>query len=501
MNFHIVAKLLGLLLFTFAASMLPSLGWSLYYGDGVWGALVKAMIGTAAGAALLYIWGSRRPQEIFRKEATAVVGLGWLLAAAAGALPFYFANLREMSSITDCLFESMSGLTTTGATVLDNIEALPESILFWRNWTQWLGGLGIIMLFVAILPYLGAGGRALVKSEVTGPVKEGLTPRIKDTARLLYGLYIGYTIVEIGLLWALTEMNLFHASCHTFSTLATGGFSTRNDSIMAFDSGRLEFIIIVFMVLAGMNFALMHKFFTGRSWKLWQDAEWRVYMMTIGASTLFVAVILYRSTLSEYAGEAGRALRDALFTVVSLGTGTGYVTADFEQWPVAVKCVLLILMFVGGCAGSTAGGLKVMRLIILFKIGRLEVEKIFRPRTVRKIRLGGSVLNDDLQQAIVRLFLLWMIIFVAGALAIGVIEGRNLESWAAMGGMDLLTPFSAAASTLNNIGPGFSLIGATHNYAPFSDASKWILSLLMVLGRLELYSILVLFFPAFWRVK
>lgn len=487
MNYFVTAKLTGLLLAVFGTSMTPSLLWSLYERDGAAGELAAAMLITMAAGAGLYFVGKRREQEIFRREATVVVGLGWILSAAAGALPFYFADLEEMPTFTECFFESMSGLTTTGASVLTDIEAVPRGLLFWRSFTHWLGGLGIIMLFVAVLPYLGAGGRALVKSEVTGPVKEGLTPRIKDTARLLYRLYIGYTIVETILLRAV-GMSWFDAMCHTFGSLGTGGFSTRNASVAAFDSFAVEMIIVVFMVLAGSNFALFYGVFRGSPLKMWKDREWRSYAFIIMAATLFITVNLLQREV--YTG-LGSAMRGSLFTVISILTTTGYVTADFETWPIASKLILFFLMFIGGCAGSTGGGLKVIRTIILIKIAVYSLVRIYRPNTVRKIRIGSAVLTDRAQQDALALFLLWMLVLIGGSFAVAVIERESFEQ--------MIVPFVAAAATLNNIGPGFHEVGATQNYGFLMPASKWILCFLMLAGRLELYSILVLLVPSFWR--
>lgn len=487
MNYFITARLLGLLLLTFGGSMTPSLLWSLYYAERDWSSLAGAMLATLAVGLTLFLIGRTRPQEIFRKEATATVGLGWLLSTIAGALPFYFADLREMPTFADCFFESMSGLTTTGASVLTDIESVPKGILFWRSWTHFLGGLGIIMLFVAVLPYLGAGGRALVKSEITGPVKEGLTPRIKDTALLLSRLYIGYTVIQT-LLLMLAGMNLFDALCHSFGTLATGGFSTKNASLAHYyHEGAIEVIVLVFMLLAGMNFALAYGFFSGKWGSLWRDIEWRVYLGLLVIVSFFSAGVLIAV---EHYRAADAALRDSLFTVVSLMTTTGFVTADFERWPPVLQGLLVMLMFVGGCAGSTGGGLKVVRWIILMKIASRLIERVYRPRSVRQIRLGGTLIAEEIQHSTLGIFFLWTLAFVVGALGIGLLE---------LGRVDLITPFSASAATLNNIGPGFSLVGATQNYGFFTPASKWLMSILMLLGRLELYAILVLFAPQFWR--
>jgi trk system potassium uptake protein TrkH len=487
LNFHALAKLLGLLLATFGASMAPSLAWGLYYADASRGPLLGSMMLTMAFGGALFWWGRRKPQEVFRKEATAVVGLGWIVSALAGALPYYFADLKEMPTFADCFFVAMSGLTTTGAGVVGDIEAMPKGILFWRSFTHWLGGLGIIMLFVAVLPYLGAGGRALVRSEVTGPVKEGLTPRIKDTAQLLYKLYIGYTIGQTVLLM-LAGMDFFDALCHTFGTLATGGFSTKNASVAAYremlgpgGAAAVEWIVIVFMLLAGMNFALMHSFFRRKWTAPLRDPEWRVYVAIVAVGSAAIWLL--------HDGTDGATGRDAVFTAASIVTTTGYVTADFESWPAGAKAILACLMFVGGCAGSTGGGMKVLRWIVLWKIARATVETIYRPHTVRGIKLGGRPLDEAMQRSILTFALIWFLIFALASIGVAILEG---------GRADLLTCFSAVSSTLNNIGPGFGLVQPTSNYADFGEASKWLLSLCMVLGRLEVFSIVVLFMPRFW---
>lgn len=489
MNFHVIAKLTGMLLATFSTSMIPSLAWSLWYRDGTWLAIFASAVLTAGAGGLFYLWGRRVEEDIFRREATAVVGLGWLLSALAGALPFYFARLEEMPRFVDCYFESMSGLTTTGATVLTDIEAVPPGILFWRSTTHWLGGLGIILLFIAVLPYLGAGGRALMRSEVTGPVKEGLTPKIKDTAILLYKVYLGLTAAQTILLM-LAGMTFFDALCHTFGTLATGGFSTKNTSIAFFyDNGLIEIIILVFMVLAGTNFALMHTALSRKPLALVQDVEWRNYITIILTCAFFIAGYLLYTDLYD---QSDLALRDALFTVVSLMTTTGFVTADYENWPAAAKAMLAVLIFVGGCAGSTGGGIKILRWIVLAKIAASTVERVYRPRTIRQLKMGKSVIDDDLQKATLAFFMLWVAVFFLGAIGVAILEATRI---------DFVTAFSASSSTLNNIGPGFALVGATKNFGFFLPATKWLLCLLMVLGRLELYSIMVLLVPGFWRTR
>lgn len=490
MNFRIVAKLLGLLLLAFGTSMAPALAWSLYFQDESWAAIVGAMSAScAAGGILALVGWSATADSVYRREATATVGLGWILSACAGALPFYFANLPEMPSFWDCLFESMSGLTTTGASVLTDIEAVPEGLLFWRSWTHWLGGIGIIMLFVAVLPYLGAGGRALVKSEITGPVKEGLTPRIKDTALLLARLYLGYTVVLTLLLW-LAGLSFFDALCHTFGTLGTGGFSTKNDSVGHFyGTGAIEIILILFMILSASNFAMMYGVFRGRLALLWRDREWRFFILLVVSCTFLVAGILVGTGTYE---RADTALRDSLFAVTSLMTTTGYVTADFDLWPLPARTVLVALMFVGGCAGSTGGGLKVMRCLILLKTGGLLIEKVYRPRSFRQIRIGETSVASEMQFAVLGYFTIFWMVFLASGIVLSLLE---------MDRIDPVTAFTTIVASINNIGPGLSQIGAVENYGFFSSPSKVLLCWVMLAGRLEFYAILVLLIPGFWRSR
>lgn len=487
MNYRIVARLLGLLMLTFGASMAPALGWGLYYGDGSAGPLVEAMVATLLlGGALLLAGRGAELEQVYRREATATVSLAWLLSAVCGALPYAFADLEEMPGFADCLFESMSGLTTTGSTVLANIEAVPRGLLFWRSWTHWIGGIGIIMLFVAILPYLGAGGRVLVKSEATGPVKEALTPRIRDTALILFRLYLGYTLVQAILLMA-AGMNLFDALCHSFGAVATGGFSTKNASIgHYYETGAIEVIILVFMLLSGSSFALINQLFRGRVVTILRDAEWRFFLASIFGSALFIAATLLATERYE---SADLALRDALFSAASLATTTGYVTVDFDAWPDAARLLLVALMCMGGCAGSTSGGLKVIRVVMGLKILAAQVEKVFRPNSVRKVRVGGVTVSEELQSATLGFFLLYGMFFMASAFLLLVME---------MGDLDLVSAMTAVAATINGVGPGLGQVGGVESFAFFTDGSKYLLSAVMLAGRLEFYALLVLGVPAFW---
>ncbi len=475
-----------------ALLMLPSVAWTPYFRE--W-KMLAAFLGSMAIAGIigcgLTRFSRNAPERMFQREGLALVGLGWLLLAGIAALPYL---LRGWLGPVDAYFEAMSGLTTTGSTILTDIEATPKSLLFWRSFTHWIGGMGIIVLFVAVLPYLGAGGKQLFKSESPGPDQRGLSPRIKDTASILYKIYFGLTVVQTALLM-LADMSFFDALCHTFGTLATGGFSTRADSIAAFNSPMAETIILVFMVLAGTNFSLFFVMLRGQ-WKApFQDTEWRVYIAVLVLATILVTMNLLGAQGSvdvpvapqatDYT--ASHAFRVAAFQVVSIMTTTGFCTDDFELWPQFSRALLVVIMFVGGCAGSTGGGIKVVRIIMLTKMAYWRLEKTFRPKTIRTVRVNGAVVDEDVQKTVYGFFVLYIFIFAGGGLFMSFL------------GMPFQNAFTSVAATLNNIGPGLERVGAIENFAFIPASGKIFLSLCMVMGRLELFSICVLFLPGFWR--
>ncbi len=494
MNYRLVAKYLGHFTIAVALLMGVSVPWAIYFAEwrALTGLVVAMVIGTAFGGGLWYA-GRNAPQQMYQREGLALVGLGWLLTAAVGALPYLTCGVLGP---IDAYFESMSGFTTTGSTVLVDIEATYKSILFWRSFTHWLGGMGIIVLFIAVLPYLGAGGKQLFRSEAPGPDPRGLKPRIKDTASILYKIYLGLTVIQTGFLMA-AGMNLFEALCHTFGTLATGGFSPRNASIAAYDSPAIDTIIIVFMVLAGTNFALFFAMLRGNLTALIKNTEWRVYMIILGGATLLITLNLLgaqgaaegiptaESATADYSFV--HAFRLSSFQVVSIMTTTGFCTGDFEVWPLFSRALLVALMFIGASAGSTGGGIKVVRVIALFKMAHRSLELTFRPKTVRSIRINGQVVEVDIQHAILTLFVLHMGVFGIGTLIMSAL------------GLPLETALTSVAATLNNIGPGLEHVGAIENYAFVPAAGKLFLSLFMAMGRLELYSICVMFVPGFWH--
>ena len=394
----------------------------------------------------------------------AVVGLGWLLAALFGALPFYLSGVTP--SFVDAYFESMSGFTTTGSTILANIEACPKGVLFWRSFIHWLGGMGIVVLFVAILPLLRAGGRQLFRSEVPGPTADTLRPRVSETASMLWKIYLSISAVEVVLLYA-QGLTFYDALCHAFGTMATGGYSTKNTSVGYYASPGLYF-----------------RFFNGDFKVFRQDNEWRFYIWIIVGSVLLVTIDLMSHNIY---GSVVDGVRYATFQVVAIITTTGFGTADFDQWPAFSKLVILALMFVGGCAGSTGGGVKVIRILVLAKSAVLGTERVFRPHVVRALRIGDSAIDNDLRDGIHVYSILIMGIFLVCSL------------YMASLGLDLLTATTSVIATLNNIGPGLGAVGPVRNFAAIPDSGKWLLSLCMVLGRLELFPILVLFVPSFWR--
>ena len=419
-------------------------------------------------------------RELRPKDGFLIVTAGWLLFALIGALPFKISGF--IPSYTDAFFETISGFTTTGASILTNIEALPHGLLFWRSMTHWLGGMGIILISLAVLPLLGVGGMQLFKAEVPGPTHDKLTPRIKSTAKLLWGVYVLISLVE-AILLKLAGMNWFDAFCHTFGTMATGGFSTKNASIGHYNSAVIDYIIIIFMILAGINFALHYRALRGKPLVYFKDTEAMFFLGVVAFASVIIAMDVWKVTGHSFP----KTIQYSLFQVVSIVTTTGYGTADYEQWSTLSQVMLFFLMFFGGCAGSTGGGIKIIRIMILLKIGINEIKRLIHPQAVFTIRVGNMVIPREIVSNIGGFFLLY-----AGLTIFGVLFMSAL-------GLDFETAFSSVAANINNIGPGLGAVGPMDNYAAIPVAGKWFLCLLMLAGRLEIFTVLVLFTVSFWK--
>ena len=476
-----VLNILGKMLLLLSLFLLTPIPFSYYYGDRmVFAFLLSSILGGIAGGALVCSFIPEK--DLGYRDGFAVVVFSWLGLAFLGAVPYYLSGV--MDSFVDCVFESMSGFTTTGSTILVTVEVLPESLLFWRALTHWLGGMGIIVLTLAILPLLGIGGMQLFQAEMPGPTKDRLAPRIQDTARILWSVYVLFTVVEVLLLMA-GGVSFFEAVCHAFATLATGGFSTHTSSVGFYNSAYIESVVIIFMFLAGINFSLHYQGLRGRVSAYWRNEEFRFYLfLTLFACGVIIVVNLLYGT---YAGFAETA-RTAIFQVVSILTTTGFGTADFDQWPPVCKILLVSLMFVGGCAGSTGGGIKHVRLLLFFKYARLQLRNLVHPQAVGAIKLGKVKVPREVLISILGFFALYVAFFFLATMAVTAL------------GVDIVTGSTAVVATLNNIGPGLNLVGPAQNYAHLPALAKVVLTFCMLAGRLELYTVAVLLTPDYWAM-
>lgn len=478
-NFRIIFRILGFLLMLEAAFMATALFVSFLDDTLREGYLYRAVIATLVAGLIFFFWGRKAPRVVGKRDAYIIVSLTWIVTSAFGALPFYFSGY--IPTFTDAYFETISGFSTTGASIISDIEALPRDLLFWRSLTHWLGGMGIIVLSVAVLPILGIGGMQLFMAEMPGVTYDKLHPRITDTAKRLWGIYVILTVAQFLLLWA-GEMDWFDSICHTFATMATGGFSTRNASVAAFGPYS-QYIIIIFMILAGTNFTLHYFAFHGWLNKVWNNEEFRTYIFIIVFSTLIIGVNLYFHTFSEIEP----LLRDVLFTVVSILTTTGFVTTDYLLWPTFLWMIIVLLMFIGGSAGSTGGGIKVIRQSLLIKNSFLEMRRSIHPNAILPAKYNGKSVSQDIVYKVMAFFLVYILVFASGVMVLTAM------------GIDFDTSIGASAACLGNIGPGIGKVGPVSNYLFLPDGAKWVLSFLMVLGRLELFTVLMLFSRHFWR--
>lgn len=478
MNYGMVLRVIGNLIVFEAFSMVAALAVSFYYkSTDVYAFVNTIMIMLIVGYPLSKV---RIKNKIMKhKEAISIVTFGWFVVSAFGALPFMFTG--ALPSFTDAFFETVSGLTTTGASVITDIEILPKGLLFWRSFLHWTGGMGILVLTLAIMPTIGVGAFQIFKAETPGPVADKLVPKMKDTARILYTVYLGITIIQIILLLA-GGLDLYDAMVHTFGTVGTGGFSNYNTSVGHYQSQYVYFIIGFFMVASGVNFSLYYELYRGRVKSIFSNIEFRVYIGIVITATLLIFI----NILGRYESIPAT-LNQAFFQVSSIITTTGYATTDFDLWPDFSKGVLFLLMFVGASAGSTGGSIKVIRLIILFKLVKREVLKILHPRATIPVQINGKMLNTDVISGVTGFFFLYMLLFVGGTLLV------SLEN------VGLVSSASAVAATLGNIGPGLDFVGPTKNYSLFSDATKWLLSFMMLFGRLELFTFIIVMTPTYWR--
>ncbi|WP_254785738.1 TrkH family potassium uptake protein [Zhouia amylolytica] len=492
LNTKIIFHLMGLLMLCNGVFMLLASVVSAIYKDGVTLEMSFAGISTTLLGTLFMFATKEHKKEIKKREGYMVVTFGWVFMTITGMLPYLFTG--AIPDITNAFFETMSGYTTTGASILDDIESLPEGILFWRSMTHWIGGMGIIVLAIAILPLLGIGGMQLFAAEAPGPSADKLHPRITDTAKRLWLIYVGYTLAET-LLLKLAGMSFFDAVNHSMATLSTGGFSTKNASLAHWNHNPIiQYIVILFMFLAGTNFVLSYFAFKGKIQRVIKDDEFKYYFRFIIAFTVISALVVYFQAnveLSEYHpmvwGEGESAFRHALFQVISVVTTTGFVTADFTSWTTFLTVFFFGLMFLGGSAGSTSGGVKVVRHMLMIKNGLLEFKRTLHPNAVIPVRYNRKMVTENIIYNILGFFILYMLLFIIGALVLGFL------------GLDFETAIGGAASSLGNVGPAFGQLHPLANFNSLPDLGKWWCSFLMLLGRLELFTVLILMTPYFWK--
>ena len=481
MHFRVVLRFTAILIFFLGLFMAVPLIVSLACRDGSSRAFAFSMAVSFIVGLLLFVF-TRNRQEIAlnHRDGVAIVSLGWIMAGLFGMLPYIISG--SIPEFTNAYFESLSGFTTTGASILNDIESLPKGILLWRSLTQWIGGMGIIVLSIAILPFLGVGGMQLYRAETPSPVVDKLKPRISDTAKILWKVYLAITIVQVIFLLG-GGMSVFDAFCHAFCTLPTGGFSTRNTSILAYDSAYLDTVIIVFMLLAGINFSLHYKMLKGDRKIFAKDEECRIFLAVVALFTLLIALDTYGGVYTSFS----QAFRQAAFQVSSIITTTGFVSADYEKWPAFSQIILLSCMFFGAMAGSTGGGMKFMRIILLIKHGYQQIIRIIHPHAVTSVKLGGRAVPAEILNGIWGFFILYLCLFFVATLVMAAL------------GLDFISSIGAVASSLGNVGPGLGIVGPVRNYLEIPLAGKWVLVACMLIGRLEIYTVIVLLTPEFWK--
>lgn len=479
-NMRVVFYLLGALLVIEGVFMLSCITVAVIYSEAFVGMLLSGFITLGLGGSMWLFTRSKSNVDFGKREGYMIVSLGWFLFSLFGSLPFILSGV--IPSVSNAFFESISGFTTTGASILNDIEALPRHILFWRSMTQWLGGMGIIVMSLAIFPILGIGGMQLFFAEVPGPTPDKIHPRIKETAKRLWVIYILFTVAEVVLL-LFGGMDVYNAICHSFTTMATGGYSPKQASIAFYDSAYIQYVITFFMLVAGTNFSLSYLVLQGKFSKLFSNEEFRYYIGILLGFTLVVAYTLFRS--HGYGLE--EAFRKAVFQIVSITTTTGFVTTDYLQWSSFLVMILFFLMFLGGSAGSTGGGMKVARVVVFLKNCYMELKRLVHPKAIVPVRLNTRPISSDILTNIMAFISVYIITFVIGVIFVS------------SQGSDFQTSLGSVAATLGNIGPGIGAVGPVENYAHLSDVVKWFLSFLMLIGRLELFTVLLLFTTTFWK--
>jgi len=475
-----VLRSLGMILICEAIAMMPSLMVSFIYKDGTGVAFFYTIFILLVVGILCVIAVKPENKTIYTRDGFAIVAFGWIMISLFGALPFYLSG--SIPSFIDCIFETVSGFTTTGSSILKEVETLPKAILFWRSFTHWIGGMGVLVLTMALFPITGTGAFQVMVAESPGPIPGKLVPKVANTAKILYAIYVLFTFAEIVLL-VMAGLPLFDACIHTFGSVGTGGFSSRNTSISSFNNVLVEIIITMFTFMCGVNFSLYYQAIKGNFKAFLKDEEFRFYLAIVLGAILLISIDLCGNVFETI----GESIRHSSFQVVTIITTTGYSSTDFNNWPIFSKVILFFLMFIGGCAGSTGGGMKVIRILLLMKSTKTELLRIIHPRGVYPVRIGNKVVEEKYVGEIKNYFFMYMLIFVIAVLVVS------------LDGFDMLTTLSSVAATLGNIGPGFSVVGPLGNYSEMSVLSKLVLSCAMLIGRLEIYPILLLSIPAFWK--
>lgn len=475
-----IFRIMGFLLFVETVMLLCSIGVCLYYGgDDLISFLITAAI-TFAAAVVLSIAGRRSDHQFGRRDSIVIVSISWVVVSLFGMLPFYLSGY--VPDITNAFFETMSGFTSTGTTVLDDIEALPHGLLFWRSMTQWIGGLGIVFFTIAILPIFGVGGVQLFAAEASGLTYDKVTPRIGVTAKWIWSIYIGLTLTIAILLW-IGGMNVFDSVCHAFATASTGGYSTKQASIEYYNSPFIEYVISIFMTVSGVNFTLLLLLTKGKFKKFFKDTELKWYLASVIGFTLVISIGLYYTTGMG----SEESFRKALFQVTSLHTSTGFATTDYMMWKPVFWGMLIVLMVIGACAGSTSGGIKCIRMVILTKISRNEFKRIIHPNAVLPVRINGQVASPNVISSVLAFIFVYLVIIIVSCLIMLAL------------GVEFMETVGVVVSSIGNMGPGLGMTGPAYSWNYLPDAAKWLAAFLMLLGRLELFTMLILFTRGFWK--